>query len=375
MCLTRRAVFYAALALAAQLAAQVPAPPSHFGHTMGEDRKLLDWDAVVSYFEKLAKTSPRIKVEELGKSSEGRPFIAATISAPETLQQLPRYIDIQRRLADPRITSDAQAESLIAQGKTVVLITCSIHSTEVASTSTAVEFAYRILTESRPKFRTILDNTIFILVPSLNPDGVDIVTRWYRRTLGTPFEGTSPPELYHKYVGHDNNRDWYIFSQPETRLVISKLHNVWHPHIVYDVHQQRKYDCRIFVPPWLDPIEPNVDPILVQEMNAIGTGMAMDLTAAGKTGVAINAAYDFWTPARHYQSFHGGLRILTESASADLATPVTIRPDELDQSPLGYNAQVSTWNHLEPWAGGTWRQRDIVDYQMIAWESCLYQAA
>ena len=153
---------------------------------------------------------------------------------------------------------------------------------------------------------------------------MDIVTRWYRRTLGTQFEGTEPAGVYQKYVGHDNNRDWYIFSQPETRATISQLHNVWHPEIVYDVHQQGAYASRIFIPPWLDPTEPNIDPILLQEMNAMGTSMASDLTAAGKTGVAIHAIYDFWTPSRHYQAFHGGLRILTESASVKLATPITV---------------------------------------------------
>ena len=342
---------------------------------MGADRELLDWNKVVSYFRALEAASGRIRVEELGKTVEGRPFIAATIAEPETLGRLDRYLEIQRRLADPRITPEAEAEPLIAEGKTVVLLTCSIHSTEVASTHTAVEFAYRLLTEDKPRFRAILRNTILLLVPSLNPDGVDLVTRWYRRTLGTAYEGTSPPELYHHYVGHDNNRDWYMFTQPETRLTVGKLHNVWHPQIVYDVHQQGEYTSRIFVPPWLDPIEPNVDAILAQEMNMVGTAMAADLTAAGKKGVAIHAAYDFWTPARHYQAFHGGLRILTESASAKLATPVTIRHDQLDANALGYNARERSWNFLEPWEGGEWRLRDIIDYQLIAFESCLYQAA
>ena len=200
-------------------------------------------------------------------------------------------------------------------------------------------------------------------MPSLNPDGVDIVTRWYRRTLGTPFEGTSPPELYQKYVGHDNNRDWYIFSQPETRATIAQLHNVWHPEIVYDVHQQGANASRMFIPPWLDPTEPNIDPILMQEMNMIGTSMAADLTAAGKTGVAIHAVYDFWTPSRHYQAFHGGMRILTESASARLATPLTVTPDQIDETALGYKPREKSWNYLEPWLGGMWRLRDIVDYQ------------
>ncbi|HLW77007.1 MAG TPA: M14 metallopeptidase family protein, partial [Bryobacteraceae bacterium] len=361
--------------MACGVQAAVPTPKSYFGHEIGVDRELLDWDRVVSYFRALERASDQIRFEELGKTVEGRPFIAATIAEAETLRHLDRYRNIQRRLADPRITPEADAEKLIAQGKTVVLLTCSIHSTEVASTHTAVEFAYRLLTEDKPRFRAILHNTILLLVPSLNPDGVDIVTRWYRRTLGTAYEGTSPPELYHHYVGHDNNRDWYMFTQPETQLTVSKLHNAWHPQIVYDVHQQSPYASRIFMPPWLDPIEPNVDAILAQEMNMIGAAMASDLTAAGKKGVAIHAAYDFWSPARHYQAFHGGLRILTESASARLASPVTIHRDQLARDALGYNARERSWNHLEPWEGGEWRLRDIIDYQLIAFESCLYEAA
>ena len=339
------------------------------------DRELLDWDKVVSYFQALASSSNKIVVKELGKTAEGRPFIAATIGSPETLRNLSHYLDIQTRLADPRKTTAAEAELLIAEGKTVVLITCSIHATEVASTHSAVEFAYRLITENKPRFQEILNNTIFILVPSLNPDGVDIVTRWYRKTLGTPYEGTSPPELYQKYVGHDNNRDWYIFSQPESRLTVSQLHNVWHPQIVYDVHQQGPYASRMFVPPWMDPVDPNIDAIITQECNSIGSAMAVDLTAAGKKGIAINALYDFWTPSRHYQAYHGGLRILSESASASIATPLVVKPDQIQSVAPGYNPRERSWNYLEPWEGGTWRLRDIIDYQLIALESCLYQAA
>ncbi|HLK49190.1 MAG TPA: M14 metallopeptidase family protein [Bryobacteraceae bacterium] len=362
-------------AAASFVCAAVPNPRDYFGHEIGADRTVLDWDKVVSYFQQLAKSSDRIRIQELGKSTEGRPFLAAVIAAPETLQHLDRYIAIQQQLADPRRTTPAAAEPLFAQGKAVVLITCSIHASELASTHTAVEFAYRILTEDKPRFRAILRDTIFLLVPSLNPDGVDIVTRWYRKTLGTPAEGTDPPELWHHYVGHDDNRDWYMFTQVETQLTISKLHNVWHPEIVYDVHQQGAFGSRLFVPPWLDPTEPNIDPILMQETNMMGTSIASDLTAAGRTGVALNAIYDFWTPSRHYQAFHGGMRLLTESASARLATPITVRPDQISETALGFRPREKSWNYLEPWLGGTWSLRDIIDYQLISWESCLYNAA
>jgi Zinc carboxypeptidase len=360
---------------AGSLAAAVPSPESHFGRPMGADRLVVDWSQVVSYFQALAQHSDRIRVEELGTSTEGRPFIAALIASPATLQHLARYQEIQQRLADPRLTSEAEADKLISEGKAVVLITCSIHSTELASTQTAAEFAYRLLTQDRPRLRAILDNTIFLLVPSLNPDGVDIVARWYRRTLGTPYEGTGPPELYQKYTGHDNNRDWYMFTQKETQLTIARLHNVWHPQIVYDVHQQGPYGARLFVPPWMDPMEPNIDAIVMQGTNMIGTAMASDLTAAGRKGIAIHALYDCWSPSRNYEAFHAGMRILTESASARLASPIEVSPDQLDRHALGYDARQSSWNFLEPWPGGAWRLRDIVDDQLIAMESCLYQAA
>ena len=164
------------------------------------------------------------------------------------------------------------------------MITCSIHSTEVASTQTAIEFVYKLITEDTPRHRAILDNTIFLLIPSLNPDGVDKVANWYQRYLGTPYEGAPMIELYQKYAGHDNNRDWYMFTQAETRLAVEKVHNVWHPQIVYDVHQMGSNGARMFVPPWTDPIDPNIDPLLMQQVNMMGSAMAVDLVGRGQEG-------------------------------------------------------------------------------------------
>jgi len=371
------AIFVWLASIGATVAAgQVPTAESFLGFQVGEDRKLADWDQVLGYFQKVAAAAPdRVKFTEIGKSTLGKPFVALIISAPENLGQLDRYLQIQQRLADPRGLSDADAEKLIAQGKAVVLITCTVHSTEVASTQTAMEFVYKLLSEDTPQHRSILQNTIFLLVPSLNPDGQDMVVKWYRKYLGTPFEGSAPVELYHPYVGHDNNRDWYMFTQVETQLTVSKIQNVWHPHVVYDVHQMGSYSARIFVPPFLDPVDPNVDPLIVQETTMLGTSMAAALASAGKKGVVVNAMYDFWTPARHYQAYHGGLRILTESASARLASPMRLRFEDLDTVALGYSAQHSSWNYPDPWKGGEWHLRDIVDYQLIAFEACLATAA
>src|ERR1035438_8537986 len=196
-----RRILLPLLLLAWSASAAVPTPKSFFGHEIGADGSVLDWDQVVGYFQALEKSSDRIRVEELGRSTEGRPFIAATIADPETLQHLDRYIAIQQKLADPRITPEAEAEKLFLEGKAVVLVTCSIHATEIASTHTAVEFAYHIMHGNTPHERAILKDTSVLLVPALNPDGVDIVTRWYRKTLGTPYKRSAPPELYHHYVG------------------------------------------------------------------------------------------------------------------------------------------------------------------------------
>ena len=363
------------LAVGSAAPGAIPSPESHFGHAMGAEKRLVEWNDVVRYFRRVADASDHVELGELGESTEGRPFVMATIAAPETLKKLWRYRRIQSRLADPRQTTPDEAEALIAEGKAVVLITCSIHSTEAASTLTAIEFVHKLLTEDTPRHRAILRDTIFLLLPSLNPDGVDKVARWYQRYLDTPYEGAPMTELYHKYVGHDNNRDWYIFSQTETRLTVEKVHNVWRPQVTYDVHQMGGTGARMFVPPWTDPVDPNIDPLIVQQVNKMGAAMAVDLTAAGKKGVLINGIYDYFTPARHYQSYHGGLRLLSEAAGVRYASPVNVPFSSLQSDGHGYDAQRASWNFLEPWPGGRWTLRDIIDYQLITFESCLYYAA
>ncbi|NUO64025.1 MAG: hypothetical protein HOQ11_08335 [Gemmatimonadaceae bacterium] len=349
--------------LAAQHA--VPTPASVIGFEPGTDRRLPPWKDVVAYFTALDAASPRVSVRVLGRTTLGRPFVAAFIGDSATLANLDRYREIQRRLADARLRAPADVPRLVADGKVVVLVTSSIHSTEVGGILTPLDLAYRLASGEDAETRAIRASTLVILVPSLNPDGVDIVGDWYRSTLGTPSEGTTPPVLYHHYTGHDNNRDWYFFSQAETRLTVDSLHNVWHPEVVNDIHQQGSSAARIFIPPYMDPVEPNVDPILTAGVNALGTAMAWRMTEQGFTGISINSTYDAWTPARAYQHYHGGARILTETASARIATAMDIPWDSLRPG-RGYDSRTASWSFVEPWRGGRWGIGDIVRYQTAA---------
>jgi hypothetical protein len=373
----------AALCVAAPLAAQQPAPRPRIptpravlGFEPGEDRRLADWATLVRYYRQLAAASDRVEFRELGRSTRGAPFVALAISSPRNLRELARYRSLNAALADPRrFRSTAEANRALRDGRTVVLITSGVHSTEVGGSLTPAVLAHRLATDTTAATREILDNVILWLVPSLNPDGVDIVHRWYQRTLGTSAEGTAPPELYHPYVGHDNNRDWYAFTQVETRITVDSLHNAWHPQITHDIHQQGQFGSRLFVPPYLDPVEPNVDPLLVDGANALGTAIAWDLAGRGRTGISVNATYDAWTPARAYSHYHGGVRILSEVASASLATPLDVDASQLVDRGRGFEPRTRSWNFTQPWPGGRWTLRDIVGYQTDAAYALLQHAA
>src|SRR6266446_332547 len=344
----------------------IPSPHDLLGFTPGDDRKLASWNQVIRYFEALAKSSDRVRFEELGKSTMGQPFVMATISAPENLARLEEYQKSQELLADPRKLGPAagrerKASELISRGKTIVLITCGIHSTEVGSYLSSMLIAYRLASSNEPEIRNILKNTIILLVPSLNPDGVDIVKNWYDKTLGTPYEGTNPPELYNKYTGHDDNRDWYAFTQVETQIAVEKIHNVWHPQIVHDIHQQGEYGARMFLPPYMPPVEPNVPRQIVAGYTQLGDYMAREMRTAGFKGITTNSTYDAWSPSRAYSHYHGGVRILSETASCKLATPITVKFEELN-SREGYDPQKESANFGPVWRGGEWHLGDITRY-------------
>jgi len=352
----------------------LPSAAAVLGFEPGADRHLPSWKQITAYFASLDKASPRVSVKTLGKTTLGRPFIVAFISDSATLANLEHYRQIQRKLMDPRQRAAGEREKLLDEGKNVILITSSIHSTEVGGFTTPLVIADRLARGDSPEARSVLANTIIMLVPSQNPDGVDIVGDWYRSTLGTKAEGSSPPELYHHYTGHDNNRDWYAFTQVETQYTVDSLYTPWDPEIVNDVHQQGANAGRIFIPPYMDPVEPNIDPILTAGTNSLGMAMSWRMISDGFTGVATNASYDEWSPARQYSLYHRGVRILTETASARLATPLTLDFEQLGPG-RGYDARDATWNYPALWTGGTWHYGDIVRYQTEATWAMLAQAA
>lgn len=370
------AALVAAFLLSSPLAAQsVPSPIEHFGHAIGADRQLADWNALTSYFERLAGTSDRVAVDTLGPTTVGNPFVMLTITSAENHARLSELHEIQMKLADPRsISGQDELDRLLDEGKTVVLITQGIHATEVGASQMSANLAYELASSDSEKVREILDNVILLQIPSLNPDGLQWITEWYMDLVGTQYEAAPLPWLYQFYVGHDNNRDWYAFTQQETILTVREAHNAWHPQIVHDVHQMGGNGARIFFPPYIEPWEPNIDPALTAAVSQLGTYMAAELTAQGKKGVVVNAQYDAFTPARAYMHYHGAARILSETASARMATPVTISPDVLGPG-RNFNAAERSWNFPNPWEGGAWGLPDIVEYQKAGAMALLTNAA
>lgn len=354
---------------------QVPTPASHFGFEPGADRKLADWTQLVGYYDALAEASPRVTLDTLGFAVRGQPFVMLTITSEENHARLDELHEIQMRLADPRrVAGEEELGQLLRDGRTVVLVTHNIHAPEVGTAQVAPVIAHRLATSDDEGVREILDNVILLQIPSLNPDGTQWITQWYNRWVGTEYEAAPLPWLYHAYTGHDNNRDWYSFTQPETRLTVTGAHNAWHPQIVHDIHQMGNRGARIFFPPFIDPWEPNVDPALIGGVNQLGTYMAAELIAQGKKGVVTGAIYDGFSPARAYMHYHGGARILSETASARLATPIDQSPDDIGGG-RGYDANQATYNYPEPWQGGPWGLPQIVEYQDAGVMALLTNAA
>lgn len=350
------------------IAQEIPSPEDYFGFQMGADRKLARWDKMVEYYHLIGEKSPRVHVVDMGPSTLGNPFLVLLISSPENLSRLEELRQFNATLSDPRGVPETEIERAIDQGKAVVVQSMGLHSSEVAASQMAVELIYDMTIRTDDELLRILDETIAIMIPSFNPDGEIMVTDWYNETVGTEFEGVGLPWLYHHYIGHDNNRDAFMTNTVESQYGAKIMFRDWIPQAYIDHHQMGAYGARIYVPPYAEPIRPEADPLVWREMSWYGAHIAYKEEEAGKPGVVNAAIYSGWGHFGFHwiTPFHNIAGMLTESASARLATPLFLHPDQLQGSRRGMPAYEAQTTFPNPWPGGWWRVRDIVEQQKIA---------
>lgn len=378
---TRAAVLLALFGVfrfvAAAEVSTVPTPSQFLNVSVGADRQLADYHQIAAYFKELEAKTSRVRLQNLGKTTLGEDMLMAVISSEDNLAKLDAIKATAKKLSDPRGLSDTDVDTLVKSGKVVLLVTCNIHASEIGSTQMAMEWAHALATAEDAETKRRLSNVVLLLVPSLNPDGQIMEVDWYRKNLGTKYEGSRLPWLYHHYTGHDNNRDWVMLTQKETKAMSRAIYKEWFPQIFLDEHQMGSVGPRIFVPPFSEPVAADIHPLVWREGNLIGANMALRLEQAGKSGVIYGYSYDaYWPGGTMNTSWWKNITgLLTEVASARLATPIQIAPNELNggrKGLIGYEAQS---NFPNPWPGGTWRLRDILDYERIASDAILETCA
>lgn len=362
--------------LPAAVAQTVPTPESVLGHKPGDDFYLASYDESLNYFQKLAAASDLIQLEEVGQTSEGRDWYIAIISSAENLRNVEQYREIARRIAQVDNLDDAEARRLAREGKAIIHIDGGLHSTEVAGHQHTIQLAYNIVSgASEPHIRTILDNLIFVLWFSLNPDGQNMVSEWYHGNVGTPYEVSRMPKLYQKYVGHDNNRDGYMNSVPESLVVTKTTVERWHPMVFYNHHQTAPFPTRIWIPPFAEPISSNVHPLMWRWINVFGTAMASYLDQNNMPGsVHRGRGFDDWYPGfiDGVNNYRNIISFLTETALYRYATPHFYTVNDFPEQYRDLRKQVF---YSSPWEGGWWRLRDAVDYMIGASMSVLDTSA
>ena len=351
-----------ALALSSSVSAQappsVPHPESQFGFRPGSDGKLASADDLEKYFAAVAGASDRVKLTDLGPTTEGHRTVAAIVSSPANIRDLDRLRAANQQLADPRVLSEDDARRLAATHKAVIAIGASIHATEVGATQTAAELLYSLASATDAQTLHQLDNLVVIIIPMLNPDGHRLVVDWYNKNKATTFEGGPMPWPDHKYAGHDINRDAFMMNLAESRNLARFFYREWHPQVFLSMHQMDSGGARFFTPPVADPIDGNVDAVIWREAALLGSAMTLELERDQHAGVVSNSLFDYYSPG--YEDTaplgHNTVCLLTEAARVKVATPVT---QPKSDEPASVNAP-------HPWPGGPWTLRDIVDYELSA---------
>jgi len=352
-------------------------PEEFYGFKPGTDRKLVRWDKVVEYFWKLDEASDLIKVVEEGKTTMGNPILVAYVSSSENLTNLEKIKKDSWGISHPENLDESEVERIIKEGKTVVAMTMSIHASEVGGTQVVSDFAYNLLTSQEPLLQRIRDNVVLVLFPCANPDGQIMTVDWYYEYLGTEFEGGSMPWLYHKYVGHDNNRDALTLTQVETQIMNRVILKEWFPQAYIDHHQMGHYGSRFFIPPNSNPVNEIADPLVWTEQKHYGSQMAIRMASEGLSGVEQAAVFpsDFMPGFSLVFPWFNICGMFTESASVKVATPVYVHYHQLQPHPRGRPEYRASVNLNDPWRGGWWHLNDILRGQMTAALATLEVAA
>ncbi len=356
---------------------EITSPKEFFGFQMGADRKLARWDKIVEYFNLVEGQSDRMKVYNMGPSAEGHPFLIVLITSPENLANLDHLQMINKKISNPKGLDQEQIKKFVAEGKAVIFQSMSLHASEVGGTQMTPELTHDLLTRNDSETRRILDNVLFFMIPSLNPDGQVMITDWYNETVGTEFEGLSMPFLYHKYTGHDNNRDGDYLNLQESKYTAKAMFVDWPPQAYIDHHHMGSYGARFFVPPYADPIRPYADPLVWREISWYGSHIAYKLEEKGFQGILNAAQFSGWGHfGWHWITpFHNIAGMLTESAGVNLATPIFIHPEQLRANTRAFPDYEAQSTFPNPWPGGWWRLRDIVEQKKSSAWSLLDLAA
>jgi len=356
--------------------AEIPTPESVLGVTPGSDRELIDYQQLVDYLEALSTSSDRMVMQEVGSSPEGRPMFVLFLSSPANLERLSELQEINRRLAlEPDLTPE-EREELVAGGRVFVMETLSMHSTEVGPSQTLPLYAHEIATTSDPAVLSQLERVVLMIVPCHNPDGMDMVVKHYRRYRGTRYETSSLPGIYHRYVGHDNNRDFVTLTQEDTRVINRLYSTEWYPQVLVEKHQMGTTGPRYFVPENHDPIAENVDESLWSWSAVFGANLKQDMGRDGLDGVASDWLFDnYWPGSTETSLWKNVISFLTEAAGCKAATPVFVEPTELRVRGKGLAEYAKSINMPAPWPGGWWRLSDIVRYELSTMRSILSTAA
>lgn len=351
-------------------------PEEYYGFVPGSDSKLFDYAALIDYLETLDEASPRIKLERIGTSPMGAPIYIAFISSAENIEKLDQYKKINKALAlDPELNEETR-EKMIDEGKVFVLGTLSMHSTEVGPAQSAPLIAYDLATTNDEKKLEWLDNVVYMMVPNHNPDGMDMIVNNFNKHKGTKYEGASLPAVYHKYVGHDNNRDFVILSQEDTKAIAAIYNQTWFPQVMVEKHQMGSAGVRYFVPPNHDPIAENVPAGIFTWAGLFGQNMVNDMTSEDLAGVAQHYLFDdYWPGSTETCIWKNVIGFLTEAASVRTASPIFIEPNELRVGGKGLSEYKKSINMLLPWEGGWWRLGDIVEYEIVSTMSILKTAS